>query len=278
MPVTELRARVNLSYAASADEPMLAYRTAREGLALARHLGYRGQGFYLLGNAAESALRIGDWDWALSELEDALAAMDTDFMALLRRAQIRGLRGEDVKDDVSAADNAMGGLSEVQAPSIVDAVRAELALATGDSAEASRLATRSYSRNLSPDSFALPCAGRAAGWLGDRDGVGQVVRVLAKQPGRVPAAARQEIEAVEAAMDGRTAESLTGFADAFARWRELGLEFEAAMCGLDMVMLLGTSSSEAREISDQSAATFERVGAKPLLERLAEAKAVRRKT
>ncbi|MCY7373610.1 MAG: AAA family ATPase, partial [Spirochaetaceae bacterium] len=52
-PEVELRARVNLSYVAAADDPMLAYRAAREGLALARHLGFRGYGFYLLGNAAE---------------------------------------------------------------------------------------------------------------------------------------------------------------------------------------------------------------------------------
>jgi hypothetical protein len=49
------------------------------------------------------------------------------------------------------------------------------------------------------------------------------------------------------------------------------VQFEAAMCGLDLVMLLGSSSPEAEEIADQAAATFTRVGAKPLVELLAEA-------
>jgi len=271
MPEVELRARVNLSYVAAADDPVLAYGAAREGLVLARHLGYRSFGFFLLANAAESAVRIGDWDWALSELEEAVATLPTDFMALLRRAHLRGLRGDVVEDDLRAVDELVAGLSDVQPSAAVDDVRAQLALARGDFAEAFHLAQRSHSRNSAADSYALPSAGRAAAWLGNIDDVAEVCQLLRQQPGRVPAVARQEIESAWAAMEGRTGESLAGFGEAIRRWRELGLEFEAAVCALDLVMLLGSADGEGREAADEAAATFKRVGAKPLLHLLTEA-------
>jgi hypothetical protein len=249
----------------------LSHRAAVEGLALARHLGFRGHGFYLLGNAAESAVRIGEWDWALAELEDAVAALRTDSTALLRRAHIRGLRGYAVEDDLAAVDDAYAGLSEVQAPATVYDVRSQLALAQGDFAEAFRLAKRSHAQMAAPDSYALPWAGRAAAWLGDADGVAEVRELLRQSPGRVPDVAGRELESAMAALAGRADDSLAGFVEAFGRWRELGVQFEAAMCGLDLVMLLGSSSPEAEEIADQAAATFTRVGAKPLVELLAEA-------
>ncbi|MCY7399849.1 MAG: hypothetical protein LH477_02605, partial [Nocardioides sp.] len=265
------RARVNLSYVAAADDPMLAYRAAREGLALARHLGFRGYGFYLLGNAAESAIRIGDWDWALGEVEEAVATLPTDITALLRRAQIRGLRGDLVDDDLRVVGDAIAELSEVQAPATVDDVRSQLALSRGDFAEAFHLAKRSYSQNVAPDSYAMPWAGRAASWLGNVDDVAEIRELLRHQPGRVPGVAGQEVDSALAALQGRTGESRVGFLEAIRRWQELGLEFEAALCALNLVMLLGATDGEVEEASGQAAALFERVGAKPLLHLLAGA-------
>jgi len=265
MPEVELRARINLSYVAAADDPLLAYGAARDGLALARRLGYRSFGSHLLGNAAESAVRVGDWDWALSELEEAVATQPSDFIALLRRSHVRGLRGDVVEHDLSAVDDLVSGLSEVQAPAAVDDVRAQLALSRGDFAEAFHLARRSHSRNAAPDSYALPWAGRAAAWLGNTADVAEVCELLHLRPGRVPAVSRQEIESALAAVEGRTGESLAGFVEAIRGWRDLGLEFEAALCALDLVMLLGSAEGQAREAAEEAAATFQRVGAKPLL-------------
>ena len=75
MPDVELRARVNLSYAAAAEDPVLAYKVARDGVDLARRLGMRGFGYYLLGNAADMALRLGEWEWATPELEEAVGRL-----------------------------------------------------------------------------------------------------------------------------------------------------------------------------------------------------------
>jgi class 3 adenylate cyclase/tetratricopeptide (TPR) repeat protein len=271
LPDVELRGRVNLSYAAAAEDPLLSFRVAREGLELARHLGFRGPGFYLLGNAAEMATRIGDWAWALPQLDEAIAAMHTDYTARLRGAQIRGLQGIDVEAELQTLADVVGGIGEVQAPATVDEARADVAFALGDFARALELARRAYRVNIAPDGTGLQTAARAAAHLGDAEALREALDLLGTQPGRLPAVVRRETEAALAALEGRRPDALAGFVDAIRRWRELGLEFEAAVCAFDLVAMLGSSSPEARAAADEAAAMFERVGAQPFLDRLAEA-------
>ncbi|MBA2263043.1 MAG: AAA family ATPase [Chloroflexi bacterium] len=269
----ELRARVNLSFAAAAEDPQLAYRVAREGLELQRHLGMRGYGFYLLSNAAELAVRVGDWDWALPEVEEA-ALTDTDQKAKMRLAEIRGLRGIDVEGELQALADGVADMTEVQARASVDEVRAVVALGLGNHRAALDLARRSYEHNIAPDATAPQTATRAAAWLRDASGVRAALRVLEAQPGRVPATIRREAEAALAALDGRGPEALAGFADAIRRWRELGLEFEAAVCGLNLVTMLGPSEPEARAVAADAGAVFKRLGAQPFETLLADAMSV----
>jgi class 3 adenylate cyclase/tetratricopeptide (TPR) repeat protein len=266
----ELRARVNLSYAAAAEDPQLAYRVARDGLDLVRHLGMRGYGFYMLSNAVELALRIGDWDWVLPEVEEA-AQIDTDLAAKMRLAEIRGLRGIDVEADLQVLADSVAGMTEVQAKASVDEVRAGVALARGDDRAALDLARRSYEHNIAPDATAAETAMRAAARLADVQAVHGALLALKGQPGRVPAAIRREGEAVLASLEGRRDEALAGFLDALRRWREVGFDFEAAVCALGLVMLLGPAEPEARAAGEQAGALFERLGAKPFQKALADA-------
>ena len=46
---------------------------------------------------------------------------------------------------------------------------------------------------------------------------------------------------------------------------------DAGMCALNMVTMLGASEPEVRAVADETAALFERLGAPPFQERLAEA-------
>jgi hypothetical protein len=79
----------------------------------------------------------------------------------------------------------------------------------------------------------------------------------------VPAAIRREAEASLAALDGRSAEALPLFIDAVRRWRDLGLEFEAAICTVSLVTLLGASDPESRALATDAEALFERLETKP---------------
>ena len=271
MPDVEMRARVNLSFAAAAEDPLLAYKVARDGVDLARRLGMRGFGYYLLGNAADLALRLGEWEWAGPELEEAVAASEDDLVAKMRLAGLRGLRGEDVEAQFEALAAAVAELTELQAKSGVAEVRAEVALARGEFPKSLEMAQMSFRLAIGPDGDALQTGGRVAAWVGDVDALREVLDLLEQQPGRVAAAAIREARAAKAAMEGRRGEAVAGFLDAHRRYRELGVEVDAGICALNMVTMVGASEPEVRAVADETAALFERLGAMPFQERLAEA-------
>jgi hypothetical protein len=271
LPDVELRARVNLSYAAAAEDPQLAYRTAREGVERARHLGMGGFGYYLLGNAALVAIAAGDWEWVLSETSEAMESNPDDLAARLRHAQVVGLRGGDTDAEFEGIAQEVADYTEGQVFSSIDEARASVELARGEARRALDLARRAYERVRAPDSYSCQIAIRAAAWLGDSDAVSDALRTVEGEPGRVPAAVRREGKAALAAVDGRRSEALTGFLDAIRRWRDVGLDVEAASCALNLVTLLGPSEPLARAAADDAAALFERLGAEPFQERLADA-------
>jgi len=231
----------------------------------------RGYAYYILGNAAELAIRVGDWDWAQSEVEAAVAATENDLAARMRLAEIRGLRGSDVAEEFKEIANQTAGMTEIQAPASVAEARAVVALAQGKYREALDLARRSYEMTVAPDATAAQTALRAAAWLEDPPAVRHALGAMEGQVGRVPAAIRCEAEAALAALQGQRGEALTTFTDAVRRWRELGLEFEAAVCGLNLVTVLGVAEPEARAAAEHAASVFERLGAKPFAALLAQA-------
>ena len=67
-----LRATINLGYALDPDDPEAAYRVSREGAAKARQWGQRFGLRYLVGNATNARIQVGDWDWALGEARDPI--------------------------------------------------------------------------------------------------------------------------------------------------------------------------------------------------------------
>jgi hypothetical protein len=68
---------------------------------------------------------------------------------------------------------------------------------------------------------------------------------------------------VVAILEGRHDEGRVAFTEAVRRWRDLGLEFESAMCALTLVTMMGVTDGEARDAADQARIFFERVGANP---------------
>jgi class 3 adenylate cyclase/tetratricopeptide (TPR) repeat protein len=272
--VAGIRARVNLSYAAAGEDPRLAYQVARDGVDILRRLGMRDWP-YMLSNAIELAIRIGDWQWVLAEIDEAAATVPDDTLAgRLRRAEILALRGADVDAELAALADAVTRVTEAQAPATVDEVRAAVALAHGDARAALTFAQGSYRDGSAPDSTALSTGTRAAALLGDATAARDAHDALQRQPGRVPQAAAIEARAVVALLEGRRDDGRAGFIDAIRRWRDLGLELEAALCGLTFVTMVGSGDADARDAADQARIFFERVGAIPhlaLLDRALEA-------
>ena len=230
-----------------------------------------GPGYYLLGNAADAARRMGDWDWAVAELEEAVAYSEDDLVARIRLAQIRGLRGDDVAGELEGYAADVADLTEFQTRAGVAAVRADVYYAQGDVELALEQARLSYGLGIGPDGDALQIAGRSGAALGDTVAVSEAVDLLEQQPGRVAAAASREARAALAALEGRPEEALAGFVEALRRYRELGIEVDAATCSLNMVTTLGASQPEVRAAAEGAIAFCERIGAKALHQRLTDA-------
>ncbi len=267
----ELRGRVNLSFAAASDDPQLAYRTAREGLDLSLKLGMHAYQYYLLGNATELAIRMGDWEWALAELEEARARSELDFAARMRQAELLGLRGHDTQAVLQRLADETAEMTELQAQSAVGEVRAVVAFARGEPQAALQFAQAAYRTSLAPDATSIETAIRAAAFLGDAAAVTDALGAIESRPGRVTGVVRREGHAALAALAGRRREALAGFLDAARRWDELGLAVEAALARLTLVTVLGTADPEARAAAEEARVVFDRVGATPLLDRLSDA-------
>ena len=267
----ELRARVNLSYAAAArgpaacvpDSPRRARPRAQARDARVRLLHDRQRD---RAGHAHGRLGLGD-----RRARRGSSRGRHDNAARMRHAEILGLRGEDVESELQALTERVEKMTELQAQASVTEVRALVALARGEFTVALDLARRAYTINLAPDGTAPQTAIRAASWLGDTASVAESLGVLEGNPGRVTAAIRREGQAALAALQGRRGEALADFLDAIRRWRELGLEFEAAVCGLSLVTMLGPSDPEARTAAADAGAVFERLGAQPLLTLLEKA-------
>jgi class 3 adenylate cyclase/tetratricopeptide (TPR) repeat protein len=268
MPEVEMRARVNLSFAAAAEDPQLAYRVVRDGQHLVRRLGMPGWGYYMIGNAVELGVALGEWDWATPELEEMIATTENTLVGRLRLAEIRALKGEDQEAEFQAIADAASGMTEVQVPATILGVRALVALSRGEPERALEFAQTAYRMFVAPDSTDTHTAIRAAAWLGDSAGITDALRVVEQVPGRVSSALHREGGASLDALAGRRGEALAGFADALRRWRDLGLVYEAALCTVSMVKLLGASDPEPRAAADDARSLLERLGARPLLGQL----------
>jgi tetratricopeptide (TPR) repeat protein len=267
LPGLELRARVNLSYATAAEDPPLSYRVAREGLELARHLGLRSQAAYLLNNASESAMRIGEWDWVAEQIGEASGGNDEadPFGPLTQRARLAAFRGEEAEDLMAQAAALLEGQSELQGFSMLDDARSDAAMARNQFEESRRLAISSYSRIDAPDSSARVRAGRLSIWLRDVESVAQILDDHRQVPGAMARITELELRGGLAALEGRSREAINLFREALAQWRERGIRFDLALAALTMVYALGTEHPEAREAAAEAREIFTQLGATPLL-------------
>jgi hypothetical protein len=229
------------------------------------------------------AIRLGEWDSATAMLADGDAASLTDRadipiadIPMLRAAQLRGLHGESgaqVDGVIDWIEAKLKDVSELQVEAAIQDLRGELAFARGEAEDAYRLSIGAFQIVAAPDSTALPRAARAAAWLGDLVALRETRELVDPLRGRVPAAWRLEIDATIAGLEGRRGEAISLFLAALQALRELGLEYERAAVAVSAVKILGPSVAELGAEIEGAEATLRRLGATPMLERLAEARA-----
>jgi hypothetical protein len=269
-----LMGRVLLVISLSFRDVARAYEMGRAGLAEARRLGERSRTVAFLGNVAEMARWIGDWDWALGELalfldgdldpEDRLWLMEADVVlrswrgeeAADRIAELRAAydtRPQDIWSDVSWAD-----------------VEAHRGLADGRLAEA-RAAAHELAR-LSPlnSPTAYHVAARAALWGRDAAGVRDDLAGIEATGVRGPLVTlrRMVYSAGLAALEGRLQDARSRFVEARRELIDRGVDFEAALVAIDMATVLGRDDPDVLAAAADARPILERLRARPFLERL----------
>jgi class 3 adenylate cyclase/tetratricopeptide (TPR) repeat protein len=272
----ELRGRNNLAWLMVGDDPRATYRTAREGLELARRLGNREMALQLLDAAALVAIDTGDWSWATESLEKASA---NDIPAIYRldfavtRTMLNALRG--IANPTAPIDQ-LGSLEsdlDAQALASLDHARALVAMMAGDLDEALAHARAAVARTTAFErAAALSLTGRLATWTGERPVASEALAQLTRESenGRASQAAQITLRAAVAALEpsrSRTKSDDPAGRDwelAVHAWTELDLPLRLGLCLLDRWRL-------RRDRDDAAAATriFEALEAAPLVELVA---------
>ena len=265
------RAINNLASILADDDPRASLETARAGLDVMARLGQRA--FTMVDNAVGSAIRIGEWDWALAQVEAAAeeeiepAARGNALTVIL---QIRAYRGIDIGDVRSELERLIAGLDELGRDSFVALTEAYAAFAGGKLSEA-QIEARRYAETWpqgGPEGWRL--AARASLWKGDLAGAVADLEGLDRlqRRGRGVALERLTIGAGIAALEGREDDALAMYREALRGWDDLGLPWDRALCTIDMVTLLDPKQPEVAIAAAPAAKILEELGARPFLERL----------
>jgi class 3 adenylate cyclase/tetratricopeptide (TPR) repeat protein len=270
--------RTNLTFRSQFGDPAAGLSMAREGLEIAGRTGSMSYAFMMVGNAATTALRVGEWAWTVALLDEWLENEITGNFYLelyVDRGVLRALTGGDASSDLDAAEALLPGMEgDPQYASYVGWGRAWAAFVAGDLAEARRLAVQAADATSFFVPFSLPLAGRACLWAGDGVGAGELLARLdaSLHRGEALTLDRATLRAGLAALEGRRADAIAGYREVLRGWRQLGCAFDEAMASLDLAVMLAPTRQEMPEAEGAFAAaaeTFTRLGATSLAARMA---------
>jgi class 3 adenylate cyclase/tetratricopeptide (TPR) repeat protein len=270
---TVMRATANRSSIVRSRDPRAGLASARAGITLARRLGGRSSLIIALGNGVGCAIRTGEWQWALAEL----AAVPTEDVGGIDRLNLLessvgvcSLRGDRVEDMVDEMASIVGTSDEPAIASAIWMARTSEAFASGRFADARDAAHRTGDLVAEYLPIALVTAIRSALWMGDAAAAAVDLAALEASGVHGPAveADTRTTRAGIAALEGRVAEALVLYRDALRTWRDLGLVWDEALCGIDMVTLLDPSEPEVRAAAESAREILVRLEARPFIARL----------
>ena len=270
---TALRARNNIGAFLSHRDMGEGLAVLRAGLEESRRLGLRWWTLGFVINAAESALSVGQWDWALGEV-DAILATDLEredrAQLLATSLMYRAFRGQPIDAQLAEYDGLMAGLNDPTMIGSLHGVRANLALAAGRHSEARDEfhALAEITPLNAPSGY--PMAARAALWMRDGAAARADLDAFAALNAHGPAIdlRRTTILAGLAALDGRPAEALAQYREALRGWEAIGLSWEMALTAIDMVTLLDPAEPEVSAATERAREILRGLGARPFLDRL----------
>ncbi len=272
-PRTVLRSCINSAAVYGVRDPMRAIEVVRRGLVIARRIGDRSKAIVLLMNGIPCALRMGEWPWALSEVDAALGeeleASDRVNLAAVA-VSIRAMRGESTRDLIAEIERLVGADTDPALVASAQTAIGDEAFGSGrlaDARQAWHRVAELSPMNL-PDAFGR--SAHAALWLGDASAARADLELIAGAAvhGPVIDADVLGIRAGLAALEGRPSEALALYREALLTWRDLGSVWDEAQCGLDMALLLDPSDPEVHAAAFAARDILVRLGAAPFLNRL----------
>ena len=281
----EVNARVLLTFFEQWGEPAAGLALGREGIEISRRVGSRSYGFQMVGNSSICALRVGEWEWVGTMLDEWLGLEVTAGVftePFVDRAILRSLRGEnvDAAADIEESARLRKTMTDPQFESYELLARAWLALAAGDLAGARGHAGRAAVITDYFEPLGLPLAARATLWSGDPPEAEAALAALDATDYWGPAldVDRAVARAGVAALNGRGPEALAGYREALRGYRALGLAFDEAVAVVDMATVLPAPERDAPDVGaaiDIARETLARLGARPFLGRLDAASAAK---
>ncbi len=268
-----LRGRVNLTYILALRDPRQAMTIAKAGFEEAQRIGIRSLQSTLHQNAADSGIRVGEWDWALGIIEPLLATdLELEDRSSLETVllTIRALRGEVTEAELSAHEGALEGNSDRQlgVGRRLPRVYADAAAGRWDDIEQRCLELVSFDRLGGTAHLLL--AGRVAVWRRDPSALARLIDLHEglRVHGQAISVERVAMRAGLAALEGRTTDAHTGYRDALDGWRDLGLVWDEALTGLEMATVLERGRLDVAAAIERSRELLEPLRARPFLERL----------
>lgn len=263
-PVTGLRGSINLGHAL---EPLELLEASRSAFLEASRLGLPHQATMLLGNAVAAASETGDWDWAAGAIRDALPSAAERMTLLNGLVWVEGLHGLPIGTHAAEIRAWYAGRDLSMAVTDLADLRLVEALSAGRMADAYQVGLEFEVGGLAVPGYGLVWAARAGAIAGDRAQVERLLPLFEPfGPGdRERLAARREVEATLAALDGDVAGSLAGWRQARRLLQELGCRPALGLCGIAMGARLSHSEPDVRAALDEARSILVELGARPWL-------------
>ncbi len=273
LSMTVLRADNNHAFAESYRDPLAGLDTSRAGVVLARRLGIRAWIPVFVQNIGEFALRTGEWSLAMTDLTNAIAEgfeaiAEASLLACV--VMLDACRGQPVDSRLDETERLIGLSDDIQKLSIQAAAVAFARFAAGDLGGARSAWIQAGTYVTHERYVSMPRAARAALWAGDVAAAQGDLDTLDASGFHGPAidTDRRTIRAGIAALEGRSGEALALYRDAIRVWRDLGLAWDEALCGLDMALFLDPAEPEVRAAADAAREILVRLEAAPFIARL----------
>ncbi|MGH2382732.1 MAG: adenylate/guanylate cyclase domain-containing protein [Candidatus Limnocylindria bacterium] len=275
------RAAVNLGYALAPDDPARAFAVSRAAMERAKQDGVIWGLRYIVGNAVDSSIEIGEWDWAMEQMSE-MKPLFTEPAEQLWFGSfttvIRALRGDDVRDDALRLYDESRPFDDAQYRSVGAYGLTVVEMLRGDVARAVQLTNEDDTSGVAGSDGSVQGA-RAAIWNGDVDAARDMRAAFPSAGlGRRTSAQLATMEAGIAMLEGRRDEARAHYAKAQRVLREIGARYWLGMTDLDIVITGAMEPDERRHAADEAREIFTGLRATALLERLDAALASTRQT